>query len=75
MMKQDSVLTVPTELFLALYTVQTSDQQAVCTVFICKRNDFSVFFSADLKKNISFHCPGLCIHFVCASAMPLLHFF
>ena len=58
MMKQDSVLTVPTELFLALYTVQTSDQQAVCTVFICKRNDFSVFFSADLKKNISFHCPG-----------------
>ena len=45
MMKQDSALTVPTELFLALYTVQTSDQQAVCTVFICKRNDFSVFIN------------------------------
>lgn len=57
MMKQDSALTVPTELFLALYTVQTSDQQAVCTVFICKRNDFSVFFPADLKKNISFLAP------------------
>ena len=36
MMKQDSALTVPTELFLALYIVQTSDQQTVCTVFICK---------------------------------------
>ena len=54
MMKQDLALTVPTELFLALYTVQTSDQQAVCTVFICKRNDFSVFFPPKLQKKFCY---------------------
>ena len=50
MMKQDSALTVPTELFLALYTVQTSDQQAVCTVFICKEMIFPSFSCGSEEK-------------------------